>query len=122
MKTLIYNSSLTPVAPDAASRGQHKAGEVALNLYSHFSGSEIDSSALVVPQDNSTVADRIGPFQHFALLFSFSSSLWRVMGFLTHWCTAVWCSDRMTLLEQSRSIRRMHYMSASMKQRDKNLP
>jgi hypothetical protein len=61
------------------SRGQHKAGLVALNLYSHFSGSKIESSALVVPQDNSTVADRIGPFQHFALLFSFSSRFWSVM-------------------------------------------
>jgi hypothetical protein len=75
----IYNSSLTPVVPAATSRGQHKAGLVALNLYSHFSGSEIESSALVVPQDNSTVADRMGPFQHFALLFNFSSSWLRVM-------------------------------------------
>ena len=79
---MIYNSSFTPAVPGVTSRGQHNAGEVALNLYSHFSGSEIESNALVVPQDNSTVADRMGPFQHFALLFSFSSSLGGVM--MTH--------------------------------------
>lgn len=67
----IYNSSLTPALawspPAALSRGQHSAGEVALNLYSHFSGSEMDKSALAVPHDSSTVADREGPFQHLAL-------------------------------------------------------
>jgi hypothetical protein len=49
-----------------------------LNLYSHFSGSDIDNKALVVPQDNSTVADRMGPFQHFAL--SIQSSLYQASG------------------------------------------
>ena len=38
-----------------------------MNLYSHFSGSEIDSSSFAVPHDSATMADRIGPFQHFAL-------------------------------------------------------
>ena len=49
------SSSLTPSASvDPGRRGQHKAGEVTLNLYSHFSGSEMESSAFVVPHVMST--------------------------------------------------------------------
>lgn len=43
---------------------------VALNLYSHFSGSDTERMAFSVPQERSTLTERIGPFQHFALLVS----------------------------------------------------
>lgn len=72
MHLWIYSSSLTGSGSEAAfpvvpSKGQHKAGDVALKRYSHFSGSVMESKAFVTPQDSSTVAEREGPFQHLAL-------------------------------------------------------
>ena len=55
------SSSLTSIGgvsllADASSlsRGQQRAGEVTVNWYSHFSGSEMDSRAFCVPHDRET--------------------------------------------------------------------
>jgi hypothetical protein len=48
----IYNSSLTASFPPSI--GQHKAGEVTLKKYSHFSGSCIDNNSFFKPQLIST--------------------------------------------------------------------
>ncbi len=48
-----YNSSLIG-DPESPSKGQQRAGLVTLKKYSHFSGSEMDKRAFVVPHDMST--------------------------------------------------------------------
>lgn len=62
----IYSSDFT-LDSASASNGQQRAGDVAFMWYSHFSGSEMDKTALVVPHARSTVTERIGPFQQRAL-------------------------------------------------------
>lgn len=109
-----YSSSLTAFGAAllvVPSNGQQSAGEVALKRYSHFSGSVMDSRALVVPHDSSIVADRDGPFQHLALKGIRHVSNEIQGGERTRWYISARCSDHTFLLERYRSNRRMNCKS-----------
>ena len=63
---LRYNSTFS-LPSLSSTKGQHSAGLVTRNRYSHFSGSEICVISFAMPQLKSTWTDRSGPFQHFNL-------------------------------------------------------
>lgn len=111
-----YNSTFPslPFSTFSSANGQHSAGLVTWNRYSHFSGSEMCVISLAVPQLKSTLTDRSGPFQHFRLSRRVSFAQRRVGVRRTLGCKVVSSSTLPSLVEhQVRSTRHTSYMLIS---------